>query len=152
MAAYVGQDNSRGLTCLTQIALWAVMTGAIVTLGASAMDVDLNAVSGVNQMATAEASGVEAQLVANKIVSAMSSINWVFIFVMFIVYFIGGYLLYSSLFAAIGAAVDNADDTNQFLLPISIVVLFALYAGIYSAQNPDGRWLSGAQLFRSHRP
>lgn len=102
------------------------------------MDVDLNAVSGANQMATAEASGAEAQLVANKIVSAMSSINWVFIFVMFIVYFIGGYLLYSSLFAAIGAAVDNADDTNQFLLPISIVVLFALYAGIYSAQNPDG--------------
>ena len=55
----------------------------------------------------------------------------------FIIYFIGGYLLYASLFAAIGSAVDNETDTQQFMMPITIIILFALYAGIYSAENPD---------------
>ena len=49
-----------------------------------------------------------------------------------------GYLLYASLFAAVGSAVDSEADTNQFLMPITILVLFALYAGMYSAENPDG--------------
>ena len=47
-------------------------------------------------------------------------------------------MLYSSMFAAIGASVDNESDTSQFMTPITIIVLFALYAGMYSAENPDG--------------
>ena len=66
------------------------------------------------------------------------SIDWGFVAVMFLVYFVGGYLLYSSMFAAIGASVDNESDTSQFMTPITIIVLFALYAGMYSAENPDG--------------
>ena len=42
------------------------------------------------------------------------------------------------MFAAIGASVDNESDTSQFMTPITLVVLFALYAGMYSAENPDG--------------
>ena len=38
----------------------------------------------------------------------------------FVLFFIGGYLLYSSLYAAIGAAVDNETDTQQFMMPITI--------------------------------
>ena len=57
---------------------------------------------------------------------------------MFVVYFIGGYLLYSSLFAAIGSAVDSQEDTQQFMLPVTLLLVFALYAGIYSMENPDG--------------
>ena len=57
---------------------------------------------------------------------------------LFIIYFLGGYLLYASLFAAIGSAVDNETDTQQFSMPLTIPILFAIYAAIYSAQNPDG--------------
>ena len=60
------------------------------------------------------------------------------IFVAFIFYFIGGYLLYSSLFAAVGAAVDNQTDAQQFMLPITLIVIIALYVGIFTAENPDG--------------
>jgi ABC-2 type transport system permease protein len=56
----------------------------------------------------------------------------------FIIYFIGGYLLYASIFAAIGSAVDNETDTQQFMLPVTIPIIFAIYAAIYGAQNPDG--------------
>ena len=50
----------------------------------------------------------------------------------------GGYLLYASLFAAVGSAVENETDTQQFSLPLTIPIIFAIYAAIYSAQNPDG--------------
>ena len=56
----------------------------------------------------------------------------------FLFYFIGGYLLYASLFAAIGSAVDGQEDTQQFMLPVTLLLVFALYAGIYSMENPDG--------------
>ena len=75
---------------------------------------------------------------AQEVLGMLSMVNWVEILSFFIIYFIGGYLLYASLFAAIGSAVDNETDTQQFMMPITIIILFALYAGIYSAENPDG--------------
>ena len=60
------------------------------------------------------------------------------ILIAFLFYFIGGYLLYSSMFAAVGAAVDNQTDAQQFMLPITIIVIIALYVGIFTAENPDG--------------
>ena len=60
------------------------------------------------------------------------------ILIAFIFYFIGGYFLFSSMFAAIGAAVDNQTDAQQLLLPITFIVIIALYVGIFTAENPDG--------------
>ncbi|END8620925.1 ABC transporter permease, partial [Escherichia coli] len=68
----------------------------------------------------------------------LGTINFAEIGILFVVYFIGGYLLYSSLFAAIGSAVDSQEDTQQFMLPVMLLLVFALYAGIYSMENPDG--------------
>ena len=56
----------------------------------------------------------------------------------FILFFIGGYMMYASLFAAIGAMVNSQEDTQQYMMPITVLVLFAFYAGFFSAQNPDG--------------
>jgi ABC-2 type transport system permease protein len=57
----------------------------------------------------------------------------------FILFFIGGYLLYSSLYAAIGAAVDNETDTQQFLLPILMPLILAVYIGIFTViEDPHG--------------
>lgn len=56
----------------------------------------------------------------------------------FVLFFIGGYLMYASIFAAIGAMVNSQEDTQQFMMPVTLLTLFAFYAGIYSAQNPDG--------------
>lgn len=64
---------------------------------------------------------------------------------MFLFYFLGGYLLYGSLFAAIGAAVDNEADTQQFMLPITIPLIFALMMSQFVINNPSGPvafWLS----------
>ena len=57
----------------------------------------------------------------------------------FVIYFIGGYFLYSSFYAAIGAAVDNETDSQQFLLPIIMPLILAVYIGFFTVINdPHG--------------
>jgi len=73
-----------------------------------------------------------------EVLNMLSNINLGEIFFWFILYFLGGYLLYASLFAAVGSAIDNQEEASQFILPLTMVVLFALYAGMYSASNPNG--------------
>jgi ABC-2 type transport system permease protein len=57
----------------------------------------------------------------------------------FIIYFIGGYFLYSSFYASIGAAVDNETDSQQFLLPIIMPLILGVYIGFFTVINdPHG--------------
>jgi ABC-2 type transport system permease protein len=55
----------------------------------------------------------------------------------FIFFFIGGYLLYAAMFAAIGSAVDNETDTQQFMLPVTIPLILAIFVMIKAMQDPD---------------
>lgn len=68
---------------------------------------------------------------------------------MFLFYFLGGYLLYASLFAAIGAAVDNETDTQQFMMPITIPLIFGFMVAQFALTNPSGAaafWFSQIPL------
>ena len=61
------------------------------------------------------------------------------ILISFVIYFIGGYFLYSSFYAAIGAAVDNETDSQQFLLPIVMPLILGVYIGFFTVINdPNG--------------
>lgn len=82
---------------------------------------------------------------SNKVLAAMQSINIPLIIGMFLFYFIGGYLLYASMFAAVGSAVDSEADTQQFVLPITAPLILALISLQFVLNNPDGPvafWLS----------
>jgi ABC-2 type transport system permease protein len=135
-----GKIIAVGLTCLTQMALWVVLTMMIVGVAMGVMDISLmdGGVLQTSSMMGAVSEGGAQFSTLNSQLSILLSIDWGFVVVMFFVYFVAGYLLYSSMFAAIGASVDNESDTSQFMTPITLVVLFALYAGMYSAENPDG--------------
>lgn len=65
----------------------------------------------------------------------INSFSWI---LMFLFYFIGGYLLYGSLFAAIGAAVDNETDTQQFMLPLTLPLILAFVFAQTIIQDPSG--------------
>ena len=55
----------------------------------------------------------------------------------FVVYFIGGYLLYAAMFAAVGSAVDNVQDSSQLQLPITIPLILALFVMINVMREPN---------------
>lgn len=70
---------------------------------------------------------------------ALINLPLINLIVAFILFFIGGYLLYSSFYAAIGAAVDNETDTQQFMLPIIMPLMLAVYIGIFTViEDPHG--------------
>jgi ABC-2 type transport system permease protein len=65
---------------------------------------------------------------------------------LFLFYFLTGFLLYSALFAAVGSAVDSESETQQFMFPITMPLLFTYLISVtFLAQNPDSSlafWLS----------
>ena len=75
----------------------------------------------------------------------INEINWPLMLGLFVFYFLGGYLLYGSLMAAIGSAVDSESDTQQFMIPITIPLIFAFISAQNVITNPAGSasfWLS----------
>jgi ABC-2 type transport system permease protein len=68
--------------------------------------------------------------------SAMNQ-PWMLIIICFIFYFVTGYLLYSSIFAAIGSAVDSETETQQFMLPVTIPIILALMVAMGTMSNPE---------------
>ena len=68
----------------------------------------------------------------------INEINWPLMLGLFVFYFLGGYLLYGSLMAAIGSAVDSESDTQQFMIPITIPLIFAFILAQNVITNPAG--------------
>jgi ABC-2 type transport system permease protein len=72
------------------------------------------------------------------IVPALLNTNWTLLIFVFLIFFIGGYLLYASMFAAIGSAVDNETDTQQFMLPVTIPLILAFIMAQGIMRDPVG--------------
>jgi len=138
----MGKIIGIALVGLTQFFMWVILTILISVVAGSLMggSVDVNALQQANQMGMGVQSlpAGETESMFWEVYSLMSGFDFVQIVTLFVVYFLGGYLLYASLFAAVGSAVDSETDTQQFSLPLTLPIIFAIYAAIYSAQNPDG--------------
>lgn len=130
----VGKIIAIGLVGLTQLFIWGIMIGLLMTAGSVVMGFSNDGM----EIQTAQAAAISGDFDPTTLMTMLASINWLEIFVNFILYFIGGYVLYASIFAAIGSSVDNEQDTQKFMMPITLLLLFALYAGFYSVNNPDG--------------
>ncbi|WP_455640090.1 ABC transporter permease [Parabacteroides sp.] len=136
----MGKIIGIGFVGLTQIFLWGIITSILVGVGGLMFGgggADVAALQANPSMGMMGADALNTSS-GNEIMSIVNSINISEIGISFIIYFIGGYMLYASIFAAIGSAVDSQEDTQQFMAPVTIFMMFAFYAGIYSMENPDG--------------
>ena len=135
----MGKIIGIALVGLTQLAIWTVMLGIASFV--------LGTVAGVSMLgsATPEAANqataamqAASQSDFQQIVQSIFNIDYTRILTCFVLYFIGGYLLYAALFAALGSAVDQAADASQFTMPIIMIMIVALYAGMACIENPHG--------------
>ena len=132
----LGKIIGVGLAGLTQMAIWIVLLGIVGTFAGSAVGL-----TGANMTPDLTASGVSPDMVesaTSEITRQILSINYASIIVNFLLYFIGGYLLYSAIFAALGSAVDQASDASQMLWPVMIIIIIAIYAAMGCMTNPNG--------------
>ncbi|TKK68942.1 ABC transporter permease [Ilyomonas limi] len=65
------------------------------------------------------------------------TVNWGLIVGCFIFYFLGGYLFYASLFAAIGSVVEDVQNSQSLTLPITMPIIFSFIVMANAVQNPD---------------
>ena len=136
------------LVALTQFLLWIVLSGAIISVGGAVIGMDKlggsDATEIVNAMGAKDSAQMEemtAQLSdmgeMGTVISSLANLPYVQILSLFFVYFIFGYLLYASLFAAIGSAVENEGDTQQLQMPLTIPLMLAYMIALYAFRAPD---------------
>jgi len=136
------------LVALTQFFLWIVLTLSIVGIVGAVAGKDLLKSADPAEMVqtvggmSAEQSEAVVQAVSDQgemgtILSTISNLPFAKIIVCFVLFFIFGYMLYASLFAAIGSAVENEGDTQQLQIPITIPLLLGFFIAIYAFKAPD---------------
>ncbi len=131
-----------------QIILWGVITFGLVTIASSFLLDKPDTTAGSKDVISnvMESSGVAQQVpdsianpgFADEMMGALSNVNFALIIGGFIFFFLGGYLLYAAMFAAVGSAVDNEADTQQLVLPITAPLMLAIIVMISGLKSPDG--------------
>ena len=136
------------LVALTQFLLWIVLSVAIIGIGSAAFGLDklgggdaTELVSTMGGVDGEQLDAVTAQLSDESelgtVVSTLRNLPFGQILGLFFIYFIFGYLLYASLFAAIGSAVENEGDTQQLQIPLTIPLMLAYIIALYAFRAPD---------------
>ena len=135
-----GKIIGTSLAGLTQFIVWGFLFFVFSTIISSMFGITSmpsTASDAQVMLSASEGSGISSGSL--EMISAFVNLPLTNILIAFVLYFLGGYLLYASIFAAIGAAVDNQTDAQQFLMPITIVLIVALYIGILTVpEDPNG--------------
>lgn len=134
----LGKIFGTTLAGLTQFLIWVVLILILMTAVTSLFGIDSAAMSPSQQAIDQSIDGGTQQLV-QEFIMEINNLPIANLIVMFILFFIGGYLLFASLYAAVGAAVDNETDTQQFMMPILMPLILAVYVGVFTViDNPHG--------------
>jgi ABC-2 type transport system permease protein len=138
----MGKIIGIALVGLTQLGLWIILGIAIIAGAKGMMPAAQHAgtateVIAQSQMVAQAASPAEMDKI-QEILSMLGSVNFPLILGCFIFFFIGGYLLYSSMFAAVGSAVDAMEDAQQFMMPIMMPIILAILVMMSAIKNPEG--------------
>lgn len=143
----MGKIIGIALVGLTQFLLWGVLTTGIYFAVASFLPTQdvFSAGTVMTEQIAETAADTDTHDVLSKAVDIIHSINFKTVLWCFLFYFIGGYFLYSAMFAAVGSAVDNETDTQQFVTPISMLLIIPMVCSTIIANAPDSSisiWLS----------
>jgi ABC-2 type transport system permease protein len=141
----MGKVLGIALVGLTQLSIWVVLSGILMSIIGLIMGLNTSDISSMTEVAqNPKLAQIDTELF--EMITAVKALPLLKIFLSFLFYFMGGYLFYGALFAAIGSAVDNETDTQQFMLPItmplvfSIAISFSLVAG--DPHGPLATWMS----------
>ncbi|WP_025763897.1 ABC transporter permease [Dyadobacter tibetensis] len=134
----MGKIIGVALVGLTQFSLWIILSTIITNLASGIMTSRIAGISKVAGISEEEAVQATQANAVTDMLGAFNSLNLPLIVGCFLFFFIGGYLLYSALFGAVGAAVDNDADTQQFMVPITMPIIFSFVFAQFVIRDPDG--------------
>lgn len=148
----LGKIIGVGLVGLTQFILWIVISVGLSIAGGSLVAKKVAQQQQIQQVQKLGGNHKKLQQMAKPdnaaqtIMQSIESIPVAYTLSCFLFYFLFGYLIYSALFAAVGSAVDNETETQQFVFPITLPIIFTFaLAQSFIINNPDSPlsvWLS----------
>ena len=154
----MGKITGIGAVGLTQFLLWIIfLTGLIIV---AQLFIPHDVLKEVQQMqqanAMGNAGGMQVSATAERVYQAsgfLNSPNWGLIIACFLFYFIGGYLFYSALFAAVGSAVnEDVQEAQSLMLPITMPVIFSFFIMSIAVQDPGGKLAIWASIIPFSSP
>lgn len=146
----LGKIVAVGGVGLTQILIWAILIPTLNFVLGLFLSVDPDAIQSA-QMSGAETEDMMLQIAL--VIENIKAQNWGLILPMFIFYFLGGYFIYSALFAAVGSAIgDDLGESQSLTLPITIPVILAIYIAIAVIENPTSNLATFASIFPLFSP
>lgn len=136
----MGKIIGVGAVGLTQFILWAILTFFVYTLALPALGIAV----GTNMAAPSgmQPSDVDTDF-AVSFLQSFRQLPLLQIMVFFPFYFLGGFLIYGSLFAAIGAAIGEDGDQQSLMIPVTVPIIISIFIAINVINNPDstlGMW------------
>ncbi|NNE26988.1 MAG: ABC transporter permease [Saprospiraceae bacterium] len=137
---------------LTQLAVWLILIPLVVTGVQLVMGGDPQDMQQLQDMASqggaASLQAASDDIDFHQVINEFKGLNWTMIIPVFVIFFFGGYFIYSSLFAAVGSAMgDDMGEGQQLMLPIMIPVILAFIMMQGSLQNPNGGMAVFGSLF-----
>lgn len=146
----MGKIIGIALVGMTQFLLWIILTLTLVGvfqtgMGSGELSSGLKMLTEQKLAAGGEATSQMAHFAVAQVGEVLATIDFRVMILSFLFFFLAGYLLYASLFAAIGGAVDHDADAQQFMLPVSLPLIFSVVMTGIIANHPDGAlafWLS----------
>ncbi|WP_308993373.1 ABC transporter permease [Mariniflexile litorale] len=133
----LGKIIGTSLAGITQFVIWLIIGGILLSLISMLFGVNIQTPQ--QDMMQQTMANPELNMQVQDFINAFYHLPLTNLIIAFILFFIGGYLLYSSFYAAIGAAVDNETDTQQFMLPIIMPLILAVYIGFFTViEDPHG--------------
>jgi len=148
----MGKIIGVGAVGLTQLTIWAILIPGIAFLMQIFFGFDM---SGSEDLSTAgaEIDPDDMQAMVAQVTTEIKALNWWAIFPLFLFYFLGGYFLYASMFAAVGSAIgDDLGQGNSLTMPITIPVIMAFVIMVVVIRAPYSSLATWSSIFPLFSP
>lgn len=147
----LGKIIGVGAVGLTQVAVWAILIPSLMFIVQVVFGIDTGQFSAMEPGAEIDPDDMEQMMALG--LREIQNINWWLIFPLFVIYFLGGYFMYSSFFAAVGASMsDDLGEGQSLTLPIVIPVILALYIMMAAVQAPNSSLAVWSSIFPLFSP
>jgi ABC-2 type transport system permease protein len=147
----LGKIIGVGAVGITQLLIWVILVPAVQLFMGLFIDLDPASMQAAQGVSPEQTEDMTFQIV--QILESLAAQNWALIIPMFLFYFFGGYVIYASMFAAVGSAIgDDLGEGQSLTFPITIPVILAIYIMFAVIDNPNSSLATWSSLFPLFSP
>ena len=135
-----------GLVGITQFIIWVLLILMLNIFLLPIIGLDGSHVGAGNPMLSMKTSAIDLDYIQS-LSTGFAKINFVKMFFTFLVYFIGGYFLYGSLFAGLGATVNEEGETQSISMIVTIPIMASFFISTAVINDPSSSLAVWASIF-----